>query len=173
MPTLRRALIAGVSVLAAGFGAAGAAHAEAALAQPDRDFLIAAHQSHLTEIAAGGRATAMSSCPAVRQLAPALVADHMRLDQMVTATAARNGVALPALPNSAQTQSLADTAPRTGRDFDIAWLRMQEQGHLAALQNGQQELAAGGAPDVRGVAEQATPLVEEHLTEVRAALAKC
>ncbi|MBB5917293.1 putative membrane protein [Nocardia transvalensis] len=172
MPTLQRTVIAGLSALMLGGGAA-AANAEPPLAQSDRDFLIAAHQSNMTEIAAGGRANAMSSCPAVRELAPALVADHLRLDGMVTAVADRYGLMLPALPDAEQVQTLAAIAPKTGRDFDVSYLRAQEEGHLAAARNGHRELDSGVAPEARGVAEQSTPIVEEHLAEVRTALDRC
>ncbi|WP_280267237.1 DUF4142 domain-containing protein [Nocardia wallacei] len=170
---LRRALTAGASVLVLGSGAAGVAGAQPTATPVDRDFLMAAHQSHMAEIAMGGRATAMASCREVQELAPTLVADHTRLDGMVTAAAARNGVALPVTPTAEQAQTVLDTAPKTGRDFDIAWLQAQEKGHTAALQNAERELAAGQSPDVRGVAEQSAPLIEEHLEEVREALTEC
>ncbi|RDI55875.1 DUF4142 domain-containing protein [Nocardia mexicana] len=170
---LRRVLTASASVLLLGSGAAGVAGAEPAATPVDRDFLMTAHQSHMAEIAMGGRASAMASCREVQELAPTLIADHTRLDGMVTSAAARNGVALPVLPTADQAQTFLGTAPKTGRDFDIAWLQAQEQGHTAARRNAERELAAGGSPDVRGVAEQSAPLIEEHLEEVREALAEC
>ncbi|GAB2724286.1 DUF4142 domain-containing protein [Nocardia thraciensis] len=170
---LRRVLATGASVLVLGSGAAGVAGAQPAATLVDREFLMAAHQSHLAEIAMGSRASAMASCREVQELAPTLVADHARLDGMVTSVAARNGVALPVLPTADQAQTFLGTAPKSGRDFDIAWLQAQERGHTAALQNAERELAAGQSPDVRGVAEQSAPLIEEHLEEVREALAEC
>ncbi|WP_084161275.1 DUF4142 domain-containing protein [Nocardia sp. BMG51109] len=173
MVTPRRMLIAGVSALVMGAGAAGVANADPAAAQSDQDYLAAAHQTNLTEMAAGGRAAAMASCPAVQRLGSTFVADHSRLDGMVTTVAARTGVMLPLLPNGEQQQTLAATSTKLGRDFDIAWLQSQEQGHLAALRDGRQALAASTTPDVRSVAEQATPIVEEHLAEIRTALGQC
>ncbi|QIS15792.1 DUF4142 domain-containing protein [Nocardia arthritidis] len=177
MGTLSRAMAVGLCAAAVGVGAAGAANAGPAagptVSQQDQNFLSAAHQTNMAEIALSARAAAMSSCPAIRDLAPMLVRDHTRLDGMVTTVAARYGVMLPMMPDSDQMRTLMVTVPKMGRDFDINWLRAQESGHLAALSAGNQEVATGQSADVRILAEQAGPIVQGHLDAVRAALGTC
>ena len=121
MSALRRILITGTCAAAAVLPGV-AASAEPTVPPQDRNFLIAAHQTNLTEIALGLRAQAMSSCPQIQQMSATLVADHMRLDQMVSATADQLDVALPMLPTAEQTQTVASTSTKMGRDFDTAWL---------------------------------------------------
>ncbi|WP_067903394.1 DUF4142 domain-containing protein [Nocardia vaccinii] len=172
MSALRRILITGACAAAA-VSPSAAASAEPAVPPQDRNFLIAAHQTNLTEIALGLRAQAMPSCPKIEQMSSTLIADHMRLDQMVSATASQLDIPLPMLPTSEQTQTIASTSTKMGRDFDTAWLQALVAGHQDAANAGNAEIATGGSQPVKNVAQQAVPIVQAHQRDLAAAQAVC
>ncbi|MEU6562710.1 DUF4142 domain-containing protein [Nocardia nova] len=161
---------------AAGIGLATTAVGTAApppLAPQDQQFLVAAHQGNLAEIASGARAAAMGSCTQVRDIGAMFVADHSRLEAVGGEVAVANGVALPLSPSPDQVQQMADTDRETGHDFDLAWLHMQEGFHTQTLQAVTAEQSGGAAPQVTAVADGAAPVVEHHLALIRDALAVC
>src|SRR3954447_23227343 len=75
-----------------------AASAVAAPSQQDTTWIVAAHQSNLSEIAAGNAASAQATPDPVRQLGQMFVAMHTQLDADLTATATQPGVTLPESP---------------------------------------------------------------------------
>jgi putative membrane protein len=146
-----------------------------AMSQQDQTYLVAAHQGHLAEILSGTRAAVspQGMCVQVRQIGPTLVADHSQLDAMGAQAAVAQGVALPLTPNTDQTQQLLATGMKTGRDFDLAWLQMQQGFHTDALTASRQEQEFGGSEQVKAMARNAEPVIEQHLAMVREALAQC
>jgi putative membrane protein len=148
----------------------GSQHGYRHLSEQDKSFLVAAHQSNLAEIAAGHVALAKSHNPVVREIATRLIADHLRLDVGVRATAARHHVALPNAPSREQRAQLAAVARKSGPAFDHAWLKLQESSHVKTLALINRELHQGCAPDVKAVARTAKPVVQMHLEMVREAL---
>lgn len=155
------------------FGSAAAATADpVAGADQDRTYLIASHQSNLTEIASGTRAMA-ATCGQVRDIAGMLINDHTRLDGMGAMVAVRNGVGLPLLPAEDQLGQLADVSMRMGRDFDLSWIRSQIAAHENTLRAGENELAYGSSAEVKNLAADANPVVAEHLRMLRQALIQC
>ncbi|MEU2173059.1 DUF4142 domain-containing protein [Nocardia sp. NPDC019219] len=175
MRSLRRLLV--FAALATGLGLCGAPGsgyaAPVALAGQDSTYLMVSHQSHMAEILSGARAAPMGVCPQVREIGAMLVSDHTRLDAMGAAIALPNGVMLPLTPDPDQTQQLLSTGMKMGRDFDLAWLTMQENFHIQALQAGALQQAAGSSEQVTTLARDAEPIIEHHLMMVRDALTRC
>lgn len=165
------------AALAAGLGSAGVPGsgyaAPVALSGQDSTYLTVSHQSHLAEILSGARAAPMGTCPQVREIGATLVSDHTRLDAMGAAVALPNGVMLPLSPNPDQTQQLLSTGRKMGRDFDLAWLSMQETFHIQALQAGARQQQAGDSEQVTALARDAEPIIEHHLMLIRDALTQC
>lgn len=164
--TLRRlALIgvAGAGIALTAAGVAGATTTAAPNAQ-DRAFLVAAHQSNLTEIAAGKAAQAKATTDVVRQHGELFIRDHTRLDASLQTVAKNLGVDLPSTPNAAQRATLASVSAKSGSAFDSAWLTSQLAGHRAAKAAGATELANGSDASVLTLAKTAAPVVQSHLT---------
>ncbi|WP_067678153.1 DUF4142 domain-containing protein [Nocardia miyunensis] len=172
MSALRRILITGTCAAAAVLPSV-AANAESTVPPQDRNYLIAAHQTNLTEIALGYRAQAMTSCPKIQEMSATLLADHMRLDQMDTAAADQLGVQLPTLPTQEQNQTILNTSTRIGRDFDAAWIQAELAGHQKAAKAGNAEMASGGSQPVKNIAQQTVPIVQAHQRDLAAAAAIC
>ncbi|WP_157163592.1 DUF4142 domain-containing protein [Nocardia aobensis] len=174
MRSPHRLLVVTAAAVGLGLGATGVGAAQpAALSAQDSDFLVAVHQGNLTEMLSGAGAAAMGTCQQVRDLGPVLVTDHTRLEAMGAAVAIPNGVALPLMPSADQTQQMRETAMKTGRDYDLAWLHMQEGFHVQTLQAGATETAQGSSPQVTALAQNAAPMVQHHLDMIRDALAVC
>ncbi|BDT90363.1 hypothetical protein IFM12275_03390 [Nocardia sputorum] len=175
MRSLRRllapaALVAGLGLCCApGSGYA----APVALGGQDSTYLTVSHQSHMAEIISGARAAPIGACPQVREIGAMLVSDHTRLDAMGAAIALPNGVVLPLTPNPDHTQQLLSTGMKMGRDFDLAWLTMQENFHIQALQAGAVELSTGESEQVTALARDAEPIIEHHLMLIRDARTRC
>jgi putative membrane protein len=163
---------AGTSVDATGDAATASVHRPRPVSEQDATFLVAAHQSNLAEIAGGHVALAKSHNRLVRSIARQLIVDHLRLDAQVRAIACRHRVRLPDRPSAEQRRQLAIVAAKSGTAFDLAWLKLQEAGHLKTLTLIDQELRAGRAADVKAAAAGARPVVKHHLEMVREALAR-
>jgi putative membrane protein len=146
-----------------------AAPAFAAPSTQDQTWMVAAHQSNLAEIAAGNAAQQSATSSQVKQLGAMFVQMHTQLDQALTRTAQQLGVQLPSAPTAAQEAELAAVQQKTGHAFDAAWIAQQISGHTTALAATQRELTAGSDPTVLSLARTATPVIQQHLTELRGA----
>ncbi len=155
--------VAGAGLALTAAGVAGATTTAAPNAQ-DRAFLVAAHQSNLTEIAAGKAAQQKATTDVVRQHGELFIRDHTRLDASLQQVAKTLNVTLPTTPNAAQRATLASVSAKSGSAFDSAWLTSQLAGHKAAKAAGATELSAGSDPSVVGLAKTAAPVVQMHLT---------
>ena len=155
--------VAGAGIALTAAGVAGASTTAAPNAQ-DKAWLVAAHQSNLTEIAAGKAAQAKATTDVVRQHGELFIRDHTRLDASLQTVAKNLGVTLPTTPNAAQQATLASVSAKSGSAFDSAWLTSQLAGHQAAKAAGATELASGADASVLTLAKTAAPVVQMHLT---------
>jgi putative membrane protein len=163
----RRGFGAGIAVFALVLlGWAGVGHA--APSSQDTQWMQAAHQSNLAEIAAGSSAQAHATTDAVRRLGAEFVQMHTELDADLTAAAQQLGIQLPDAPTAAQQQALADVESHSGSAYDEAWVAQQQQGHQEALQATKTETTAGSDTSVIGLATAALPVVQRHLDELNA-----
>lgn len=136
--------------------------ASAAPSEQDTQWMVAAHQSNLAEIAAGTVAQSRATTATVRDLGAMFVEMHTALDADLTAAAQQLGVALPPTPSAAQQQALAAVEANPGAAFDSAWIAQQLQSHAASLANGQRELQQGSDPVVLALAQASAPVVQSH-----------
>lgn len=164
---VRRALTS--VVVAGGCALVVALPASAATNQVDRTWIVAAHQSNLSEIAAGTAAQQQGTTATVRDLGKMFVTDHTTQDAALKTLATKLGVALPGAPTPAQQAALAAVKTHTGPGFDSAWIAGQLSGHLQTLAAGKVELAGGSDPAVLAADRAATPVVQRHYTELKAA----
>ena len=142
-----------------------AAQAPAAV---DRDFLVAAHQINLTEIATAKDAEKSATDPCVKSVAAHFVSDHRRLDAGVVSVARKLHVSLPNSMPSAQRRDL-DALKRLARRpaYNTTWLGAQSSGHEQALRIIDKELASGKDPQAKALAREARTAVARHLALVR------
>jgi len=166
MTILRRA---GLAITAAASALLVAtAPASAAPSQQDQDWLIAAHQGNLAEIAAGEAAVQQATTDAVREHGQMLIDDHTKLDADLTAVAQQLGVTLPSAPTEQQQQTLESVTAQSGDAFDRAWVESQITAHRETIAAGQRELAQGSDQAVKNLAAAAAPVVQHHLDSLLA-----
>jgi len=159
----RLSLLAGAATLACATVGLFSGIAAAAPSGQDRTFLVAAHQSNLTEIAAGKAALQKSSNGVVRRHGQLFIRDHTRLDADLRKVADDLDVDLPSQPSAAQRATLASVSAKSGSAFDAAWLSSQLAGHRQAKAAGQRELAQGSDARVKQLATAAAPVIQMHL----------
>jgi putative membrane protein len=154
---------------AAVLGAVVLTSAPALAAPSDQDvtWMQAAHQSNLAEIAAGNAAQQSATDNQVKQLGQMFVQMHTQLDQALTQAAQQLGVQLPSSPSASQQQELATVQQKSGRAFDTAWVSQQIGGHETALAATTRELQNGSEAAVLDLARTATPVVQQHLDQLR------
>ena len=157
--------VAGAGLALTAVGVAGAATTTAAApSTQDRGWMVAAHQSNLTEIAAGQAAQQKATTSVVREHGQLFIRDHTRLDASLQSLAKTLGVTLPSSPNAQQQATLASVSAKSGAAFDSAWLSSQLAGHRQAKAAGQTEIANGSDAQVVAAAKSAAPVIQSHLS---------
>lgn len=140
------------------------------LSRQDRDFLIEAHQANLAEIKGGKAAEEKTadqegreSGKLVRDLGERFVTDHKKLDKALRKVADRLGVELPDQPTAAQREQLEKLKALSGAEFDRAWISEELTGHRETLAAVEKEIESGSSPEVKELATDAKPVVQEHI----------
>jgi putative membrane protein len=144
-----------------------AAPALAAPSEQDVTWMQAAHQSNLAEIAAGNAAQQQATTQEVKELGAMFVQMHTELDTALTQAAQQLGVQLPDAPTPEQQQQLAAVQANQGMAFDTAWIAQQIGSHVTTLSLTQAELQNGSDETVLELARTSTPVVEQHLSQLR------
>lgn len=158
----RFGIVLGLAVAALMPGVAAHARPAAVPSAQDTQFLQAAHQSSLAEIAAGQLAQNKGISQQVKDLGTRFVADHTKLDQGLQATASTLGVSLPSTPNPTQQSVQAQLEAASGSQFDAQFITTQLEAHTLAMQLGETELAQGSDPAAKQVAQDAAPVIAAH-----------
>ena len=153
--------------------APSAPHAAAAPSSQDADFLRAAHQSNLAEIAGGRIAERKGATAVVRALGARFVRDHTALDAAVIKTAAELRIVLPDAPNPEQQELARSYEAAAPAAFDALFVTTQIVAHHKAMELGRTEIAKGSDQRVKQVAVDAAPVIATHhvaLAEAKTAL---
>jgi putative membrane protein len=143
------------------------APAQARPVSPDADFLIAAHQGNLAQIAAGRIAKRKGTTEPVREFGRAFVAYHRKLDVAVREAAADLDVTLPTEPNSEQQALVAQYRSTAGTEFDTLFVGSQLIAHEHAIKLARVVLDTGTEPVVEKLVTDALPVIEKHQEELR------
>ncbi|MFF3668143.1 DUF4142 domain-containing protein [Microtetraspora malaysiensis] len=141
------------------------------VSEQDQMFLIKAHQGNLAEIRAGRLAQQKGHTSAVRDLGTRLIKDHTRLDTKLRQVAKDVGVQLPHEPSKQQQAQLKEVSGLSGANFDHAWVQSQLTAHRQVLTLINKQLSTGKSEQVKKTAQEAKPVIQEHLTLLRKAAA--
>ena len=164
--TTRR--VVAVAAVSVGFLAGGVATAAADPSSQDAAWMVAAHESNLTEIAAGTSAQTKATSQQVKDLGAMFVQMHTQLDADLTAGAKALNVALPDSPSAEQQATLKSVDATSGDAFDSAWVTAQLAGHRTTLAATQKEISSGSDATALKLANAATPVVQQHITSLEA-----
>ena len=128
----------------------------------DADFLRAAHQSNLAEIAGGRIAERKGATAVVRALGARFVRDHTVLDAAVIRTAADLHIVLPDAPSPEQQELARRYEAAEPAAFDALFVTTQIVAHHEAMELGRTEIAKGSDQRVKQLAVDAAPVIAAH-----------
>jgi putative membrane protein len=132
------------------------------LSAVDRQFMMKAAQSDMTEIRTSQLALSRSQNPQVRQFAQQMIQHHTQSSSKLKPLAAQKGVTLP--KDLGENQALLTQLTKlSGTQFDQAYLSGQVKAHSKTQALYQKELQQGKDPAVKAFASQMLPVVTAHL----------
>ena len=115
------------------------------------------------EVQLGNIAERKTSSPAVKQFAQQMVKDHTAMEKQWNALASRNGVPVPTLDAAGQ-QAMSRLESLSGSEFDRAYMTSMVQDHQQTVNVLRQLSQQARSPDVRQLATNGLPTVQQHLT---------
>lgn len=130
----------------------------------DQTFLVSASQSGLSEILEGSLAAGVSNSLTVAGFGRWMAADHSWLQSGLDGQAQQAGLEVPA-PSLSPTQSAELTAllPLSGTVFDAAYVPAEVGDHQTTIALFQSEIAGGSNPGLVQSAQEALPILQQHL----------
>ena len=84
----------------------------------------------------------------------------------VRQVADRLDVKLPDAPSPDQRKQLDEVAALNGAEFNRAWISSELNGHHETLAAIDQEIESGSSPEVKKLATEAKPVVQEHIDKL-------
>lgn len=128
----------------------------------DRQFIIRAAQSDMTEIRTSRLALQRSQNTQVRQYAQHMINQHTQSSNQLKPIAQKKGVTLPksiGAPNQALYTQLSKLS---GSQFDQAYMKGQLAAHTRTEAEYRREVQQGSDPAVKAFASKVLPIVAEH-----------
>jgi putative membrane protein len=153
---------------------AGQAGAEA-LGEPDTSFVPEAIQDGMAEVKLGQLAAEKAASPEVKQFGQKMVEDHSAANKKLMALAEKHQIqkagtkGTPPLEPTPEAQAIERKLAQTsGKDFDRAYMRQMVTDHEKAVAAFKAEAKEGKSAEVKGLAEELLPKLEDHLRMARA-----
>ena len=129
----------------------------------DRQFIVKAAQSDMTEIKTSQLALQRSRDSKIREFAQMMITQHTQSSSKLKPIASQKGVKLPTTLGADNTALLTQLTKLSGVEFDRAYMKGQAQGHSKTQAVYQKELKQGQDPDAQAFASQILPIVQDHL----------
>jgi putative membrane protein len=162
-------LMMGVALALAPAGAyAQSVNAHTAMSTPDVDFVNNAAFGGVAEVQAGQLAIRLGSGD-IKAIGRQMVADHTLLNTKLASAAKAKGMDLPAELDETHAATIQDLAGSEGRAFDVKYLTSQVADHQKTIAVFREEADHGGDPDLKALAGQALPTLQQHLQMIQAA----
>ena len=144
-----------------------AASAPDRLSPTDKHFLNAAANNDMIEAHLGQMAETQASDSGVKDFAKRIVDDHSHAYTQLLELASKTGDAIPRGINIRRDHAAAQLVHLQGARFDRAFIRDEITDHERALAAFKREAAHGTNPDVKALASQMIPMLEQHLSSAR------
>jgi putative membrane protein len=136
----------------------------------DEQWLMMSIQGDLFEIQGGNLAQQKATTQAVRDLGARLVKDHTKSLHDAVDVAHRLGIDVPDKPSPSQQWELRAVAQFRGADFDRWYSDLEVEDHLQDIQETQDEIDKGCNDQIKQLADDDLPVLQQHLELARAAL---
>lgn len=130
----------------------------------DKNFLIAANESNVSEIAYAPVVMKRASSTSAKEFARHMVQDHTKANKQVATLARQLGVKLPqAVPDEEQAV-IERLNQEHGAKFDAAYKAEMIRDHLEDISDAEREVSLGSDPRVRALASQLLVTLRGHLS---------
>jgi putative membrane protein len=144
-------------------GAPSAAGGASAASSSDESFMRDISQANLAEIATGNLAVRKAQSPAVKQFGQHMISEHSTLETQGGALAQAKGVKPPTAPDLRHQAAMAKLEAVSGDAFDRDYMQQMVKDHTETLRLLQDTAAKAQDPQLRNLAQQAIPHVQQHL----------
>src|SRR3954447_113276 len=129
----------------------------------DREFIAQTGAGNATEIAEGRLAMSNSDNIAVQVFGQWMATDHIVAGTVLSDIANQIGIPSDASPTPQQTQDIQSLRSQSGAAFDQLFAQGQVTDHQQTLALFQQEVANGQNATLKDIAQQAIPVLQQHL----------
>jgi putative membrane protein len=139
----------------------------ASSSNPDRQFLILAAKTDMTEAHEGQMAEAKAWRADVKSLAKTLVQEHTESYEHLTELAAKTGASIPKGIDTAKNPIVKQLSRLKGASFDYQFARDEVAANRMAIAAFKQEAAHGKDAEVKAYASRMIPILSKdlHLAE--------
>ena len=140
--------------------------------QTDKNFIKQVAQINVDEQKLGELAQQKGNSDAVKDFGKRMVDDHSNAQSQLKDLAQRQGVTLPAEPDSRASKFEQQLSSKSGTQFDQAYLKHMIAGHKKAISLLKREIQSGSDPNVKSYAQNTLPTIQEHLRMAQEAVGK-
>jgi putative membrane protein len=130
---------------------------------PDSKFMMMAATSDMNEIGLSNQALSKSTNEDVKKLAQMMVDDHTRSSEELKPIAMSKNVMLPTEMDSKHKSAMQKMTGMSGRDFDMAYVKMMIKDHEKAVAMFQKQANNGKDADAKAFAAKTLPALQMHL----------
>jgi len=162
--TIRMMIVAGACVCLATVEAYAQ---QTGLSSADKEFMIMAAKTNMTEAHLGQMAQSEGAATDVKNFGQTLTQDHTKAYEELTELSGKTGESVPKGINVGKDATIQQLAKLKGPAFDRVFLRHEIQDHEKAATAFRREAERGRNPEVKGYAQKLLPTIEEHLREAQ------
>ena len=144
------------------------ANAVSAVATMDKNFMISAAQTNMTEVKLGQYADHNGKREGVKKFGLRMVKDHTALNNDLKMLAAQKDVTLPDSLDAKHKMMVEKLMAKKGSAFDNAYIAAMTEGHKNAIKTFKTESAKTKDTDVKNFAIKTIPVLKEHLKLIKA-----
>jgi putative membrane protein len=137
----------------------------------DEEWLKMSIEGDRFEISGGRLAEQKGTTAVVRALGARLVADHSKSLADAVDEAKEQGIDVPDSPSPSQQWELRVVTSFSGKVFDRWYSDLEVQDHMQDIQETQDEIDKGRNQDIKQLAKDDLPVLQEHLKLAQQALA--
>lgn len=130
---------------------------------PDRAFAQVAASGGLAEVDLANLALQASRSDAIKAFARQMIQDHSKANRELMDIGGQQSIPVPSDLDPEHKQVRERLAPLQGPQFDIEYLRIQQQDHQRTAQLLEYEIGSGENPALKNFAVETLPIVLRHL----------
>jgi putative membrane protein len=129
----------------------------------DESFMKKAADGGMAEVQLGQLAEKNGSNDGVKQFGQRMVTDHGKMNDKLKSLAATKNVTLPSSVSGKHKSAYNHLSSKTGAEFDKEYITMMIKDHNEDIAEFRKEADSGTDPDVKALASEALPTLQEHL----------